>query len=149
MFQYYERAKISRQDGKWYVNQHPVNVYAAIDFAYSKRLKSDYTAIVVIGIDAKGNIYILEIDRFKTNLISEYFDHILRLHVKWDFRKLRAEVTAAQDIIVKDLKENYIKRQGLSLSIDEYRPTRNLGSKEERLEATLQPRYANHATGLS
>lgn len=145
LFQYYERAKISRQDGKWYVNQHPVNVYAAIDFAYSKRLKSDYTAIVVIGIDAKGNIYILEIDRFKTNLISEYFDHILRLHVKWDFRKLRAEVTAAQDIIVKDLKENYIKRQGLSLSIDEYRPTRNLGSKEERLEATLQPRYANHA----
>lgn len=145
LFQYYERSKIHRSDGKWFVNNQAVNIYAAIDFAYSTRQRADYTAIVVIGVDAKGNIYILEIDRFKTNLISDYFEHILRLHVKWDFRKLRAEVTAAQDIIVKDLKENYIKRQGLSLAIDEYRPTRSLGSKEERLEATLQPRYANRA----
>lgn len=143
LFQYYDRSKIRRDGNRWFVQGHPVNVYAAIDFAFSKRLKADYTAIVVIGVDAKGNYYVLEIDRFKTNLISDYFKRILQLHQKWDFRKLRAEVTVAQEIIVKDLKENYIKPHGLSLIIDEHRPNRHQGSKEERLEATLQPKYAN------
>jgi hypothetical protein len=143
LFQYYDRSKIKRDGGKFLVNNQPVNVYAAIDFAYSKRQKADYTAIVVIGVDAKGNHYILEIDRFKTNLIGDYFQRILTLHQKWDFRKLRAEVTAAQEIIVRDLKENYIKPHGLSLIVDEFRPTRHIGNKEERMEATLQPKYTN------
>lgn len=142
-FQYFDRARVTRREGRWHVNGNPVNVYAAIDFAYSKRAGSDYTAIVVVGVDGKGNYYVLEIDRFKTNLISEYFQHILNLHVKWDFRKIRCEVTAAQEIIVKDLKENYVRRHGLSLAIEEHRPTRNEGNKAERLEAVLQPKYSN------
>ena len=143
LFQYYDRSKIRRDGSRWIVQGNVVNVFAAIDFAFSKRLKADYTAIVVIGVDSKNNYYVLEIDRFKTNLISDYFQHILTLHQKWDFRKIRCEVTVAQEIIVKDLKENYIKPHGLALSVEEYRPNRNQGSKEERLEATLQPRYAN------
>jgi len=142
-FQYYDRAKLSRNSGKWYYAGERLNVFAAVDFAYSVRLKSDYTAIVVVGISAKNNIYILEIERFKTNLISEYFQKILTLHQKWDFRKIRCEVTSAQQIIVKDLKENYIRPFGLALSVEEHTPTRHQGTKEERLEATLQPRYAN------
>lgn len=143
LFQYYDRGKIQRTGGHWNVQGNRVNVFAAIDFAFSKRLKADYTAIVVIGIDSKNNIYILEIDRFKTNLISDYFQHILNLHQKWDFRKLRCEVTSAQEIIVDDLKENYFKPHGLALAIEKFRPTRHQGNKEERLEAILQPRYAN------
>ena len=142
-FQYYDRSKLSRVDGRWYYQGRRLNVFAAVDFAYSIRLKSDYTAIVVIGIDHSNFIYILEIERFKTNLISDYFQRILTLHQKWDFRKIRAEVTAAQQIIVKDLKENYIRSYGLALSVEEHKPNRHEGTKEERLEATLQPKYAN------
>lgn len=142
-FQYYDRAKLSRSDGKWYYQGKRLNVFAAIDFAYSVRLKADYTAIVVIGIDTNNQYYILDIERFKSTLISDYFNRILVLHQKWDFRKLRAEVTAAQQVIVKDLKESYIRVHGLALSIDEHKPNRHEGTKEERLEATLQPKYAN------
>jgi hypothetical protein len=46
-------------------------------------------------------------------------------------------------MIVNDLKENYIKPHGLFLSIDEYKPGRSEGSKEERMAATLEPRYEN------
>jgi len=120
-----------------------LNVFAAIDFAYSLRTEADYTAIVVVGVDQYHNYYVLDIDRFKTQAISEYFTRILRLQQKWKFRKIRAEVTAAQEVIVKDLKESYIRPQGLALSVEEYRPTRNEGVKEERIEAILQPRYAN------
>lgn len=144
LFQYYN-PKLLRQEGRsWYYHLSKLNVFAAIDFAYSLAKRADYTAIVVVGVDAKNNYYVLDIERFKTDKISDYYDRILRLHTKWEFNKLRAEVTAAQTVIVKDLKENYIRTNGLALSIDEFRPTRHGGSKEERIEAILQPRYANH-----
>lgn len=143
LFQYYDRARIRKDGGSWVVNNQRVNVFAAIDFAFSKRVRADYTAIVVIGVDSKKNFYILEIDRFKTTMISDYFKRILTLHQKWDFRKIRCEVSTAQEVIVKDLKENYIRPHGLALSIDEYRPNRHTGNKEERMEATLQPKYQN------
>jgi len=142
-FQYYDRAHLKRDNGKWYIHGRRLNIFAAVDFAYSVRIKSDYTAIVVIGTDSNNNHYILEIDRFKTNQLSDYFQHILNLHQRWDFRKIAAEVTAAQEVIVKALKDNYIKQHGLALSVEDHRPTRHEGNKEERLEAILQPAYAN------
>ncbi|HXP53168.1 MAG TPA: hypothetical protein VN922_24705, partial [Bacteroidia bacterium] len=110
---------------------------------YSLGKKSDSSAIVVVGVDGSNNFYVLDIDRFKTDKPSDYFNHILRLHQKWGFRKLRAEVSVAQVVIVKDLKESYIKPYGLALSIEEFRPSRWQGSKEERILATLEPKYAN------
>lgn len=142
-FQYYDKAHVSRNGGKWYVMGKPLNVYAAIDFAFSLRDRADYTAIVVVGIDPDRNIYVLDIDRFRTERISECFEHIRDLHVKWDFRKLRAEMTVAQSAVVRELKEMYIKPNGLALSVDEFYPTRHQGSKEERMHAVLHPRYDN------
>lgn len=139
MFQYYDR-KLLQNDGTWSYNGSRLNVFAGVDFAYSVSKDSDYTAIVVVGVDARYNYYVLDVVRFKTSKISDYFDHILRLYSKWGFRKLRAEITAAQAVIVKDLKDNYIRPHGLVLSIEESRPLKN---KEERIEAALQPRYSN------
>jgi len=59
------------------------------------------------------------------------------------FRKIRAEITVAQQSIVRELKESYIKPNGIALSIDEHRPTRHDGAKEERIQATLEPKYDN------
>lgn len=143
LFQYYNRALVQRTDGSTYFNGTRLNVFASIDFAYSLTKKADYTCIVVVGVDPHNSYYVLDIDRFKTDLISEYFKKILELHQKWSFRKIRAEVTSGQKIIVKDLKENYIKTYGLALSVDEYLPSRTAGSKEERISATLYPRYEN------
>lgn len=142
-FQYYDRKMVKVEHGQVFVRGKKVNVFAAIDFAFSLAKKADYTAIVVIGLDEDGNIYILDIDRFKTDKISEYFERLRNLHVKWNFRKLRAEVTVAQQAIVRELKDQYFKPYGLAISIDEFRPTRQIGSKEERMKAILQPRYEN------
>jgi hypothetical protein len=103
---------------------------------------ADYTAIVVIGIATDGHVYVLDIDRFRTDKISVYYDKIAHLHSHWDFRKLRAEVTTAQAIIVGDLKDR-IRENGDSLSIEEHRPNRNQGNKQERMAAALEPRYEN------
>lgn len=143
-FQYYDRAHVSRTNGFWYFQGNRLNVFASIDFAYSLEKKADYTAIVVVGVDSRQNYYVLEICRFKTGEISEYFKEILTLHRKWDFRKLRCEITAAQEVIVKSLKNNYIRVHGLALSIDEHRPNRNEGTKHERIRNILKPLYDNH-----
>ena len=144
LFQYYDQNYLSRRDSRWYFKGDKLNVVASVDFAYSTGKKSDFTSIVVVGVDGHLNYYVLEIDRFKTDKISEYFNRILKLYQKWGFRKIRAEVSVAQAVIVQDLKDNYIRPYGLSLVVDEYRPSRWQGSKEERIMAVLEPKYANH-----
>ena len=143
-FQYYNPKFIQKVGGRWAYNNKPLNVYAHIDFAFSLSKGADFTAIVVVGIDADGQIYVLDIDRFKTDKISEYFEHVLQLYTRWEFSKLRAEVTVAQQVIVRDLKDRFTK-EGLSLSIDDHRPNRYMGAKEERIAAVLEPRYDNKA----
>lgn len=141
MFQYYNKALIRQDAGSVYYKETKLNIFASMDFAYSLSKRADYTCIVVIGVDSDHNYYVLDIDRFKTNLISEYFSHILSMYTKWNFRKIRLEVTAAQSMIVQDLKDNYIRKHALALSVDDNSP--RLKTKEERIEAALQSKYAN------
>lgn len=142
-FQYFDRKHLTKQDGRWVYKGRRLNVFAAIDFAFSLAKRADYTALVVVGLDGNQNYYVLDIERFKGEMPSDYFKIILQMYQKWDFRKLRAEVTVAQEAIVKALRFDYIRPYGLALSIDEHRPSRNDGDKAERIEAALQSKYEN------
>ena len=142
-FQYYEPRHLKQEGGRWFYRGKRLNLIASIDFAYSLRETADWTALVVIGVDHDNNIYILDIQRFRTNSISEYFKKILTSSNRWGFRKLCAETTAAQAAIVKSLKQDYFAPHGLAIKVEEIKPTKHQGSKEERLEAVLVPRYDN------
>lgn len=143
-FQYFERHFIKRDDqGKWMARGKSMNIAAAMDFAFSTGKKADYTSIVVVGLDTDGNYYVLDIDRFRTDQISEMFEHLKILYDKWNFRKLRTEMTVAQATIAKELRDQYIKKAGMALALDEYYPNKKEGDKEERIAAVLAPRYTN------
>lgn len=139
-FQYYERKFLRQEGGYWYYKGSRLNVFAAVDFAFSLSRKADYTAIVVVGIDSENRIYVLDIDRFRTDRIFDYFQHVFQLSNKWGFKKLRAETTVAQAVIVRQLKD-MVRENGLSISIDEFRPVGK--TKSERIYAVLEPRYDN------
>lgn len=139
-FQYYEREHIKREDGQWYHKDKPLAVFAAIDFAFSTKKGADFTALVVVGVDPDSNYYVLDIRRFKTERISDYWEAIKELYIKWEFRKLRAEVSVGQMAIVRELKDSYIKPSGLYISIDESRPSTQV-AKEERIAAILDAKY--------
>lgn len=141
-FQYFNTRLLLKEGDRWKYGGKKLNIFASVDFAFSLRKSADYTAIVVVGIDSEQNIYVLDIDRFKSDKIVEYFKHIQDLHVKWNFQKLRAEVSVAQAVIVNGIKD-YISKNGLRLAVEEYRPTRNEGSKEERIASALEPKYDN------
>lgn len=144
-FQYYDKKFLTNEDGHWYYKDRRLNVFASVDFAYTVNKRSDYTAIAVVGVDRDNQVFVLDMDRFKTDKIPEYFQHILGLHRKWGFRKLGAETTAAQVAIVRELKDGYIKPYGITLSIEELKHHRTDGSKKERMAAILEPRYDNMA----
>lgn len=143
-FQYFDKRHLKLEDGLWFYKGKKLNLVAAVDFAYSISKKSDYTAIVVVGVDSDNLFYVLDIDRFQTDgRISVYFQKILDLYNKWNFRKLRAEATAAQQAIIRSLKEDYIVPYGLVLKVEEVKPNRHQGTKQERVDAILLPRYEN------
>jgi phage terminase large subunit-like protein len=142
-FQYFDKSALRNNEGDWFIRDRKLNVYAAIDFAFSLRKQADYTALVVIGVDHQSNYYVLDIDRFKTDRIVDYYKHIVTSWEKWGFRKIRAEITVAQQTIVKELKDSYLRPNGIPLSIDEFRPTRHLGDKAQRVGSVLEPKYDN------
>lgn len=137
MFSYYNREHLIVRGGTWSIGDTTLNVFAAIDFAYTMNQRSDYTVIVVIGIDSEGNYYVLDIDRFKTDMIKDFYEAIIRVHNKWNIKKLRAEATAAQSLIIKQLKLKF-EENNIRISIVEHKPTTN---KEERMNAVLRPLY--------
>lgn len=141
-FQYYDRKYITQKGGTWFFRDRPLRVYAAMDFAYSLGKRSDYTAIVIVGIDRERNKYVLDIDRIKTDKMSDYADLAIKKFLKWDYKKLRAEITAGQKAIVREVKER-IRNAGLVIRVDEYSPSRHEGTKEERISASLAPAYDN------
>ena len=140
-FQYYEKKFLELSGGYWYFKGKRLNLTASIDFAYSKKKAADYTAIVVIGVDEDNNIYVLDINRFQTDSIKDYFKELLAMYNKWSFKKLRAEASVAQAAIVNTLKYDLFPSHGISLKIEEVKPTKHQGSKEERMDAILTPRY--------
>jgi len=141
-FLYYDRDQIKNFSGAWYFGDKLLNVFAAMDFAYSVGNYSDYTVIAVVGVDEDNNYYVLDIDRFKTNKISVMYDRAEMVFKKWRFKKMRCEVVAAQRLIVSQFKE-YMRSQNIVFTIDEYNPPRNQ-SKAERIAAILEPRYSNN-----
>jgi phage terminase large subunit-like protein len=140
-FQWYDREKIENVSGVWYIGDKMLNVYAAIDFAFTMNANSDYTALVIIGIDEDNYIYLLDIDRFKTNKISVMYEKVAASYKKWKFRKLRAEVVQAQGMIISQFKD-FMRTQNILFTIEEYHPPRNM-KKQERISAILEPRYSN------
>lgn len=136
-FIYYEKEKLQESGGKWSIAGKKLNLFAAIDFAYSLSADADSSCIAVIGETADKMFYIIDLDRFKTDRIQDYFDHVEKLHSKYNFRKLRGEATVAQSVIVKYLKDK-LASSGRSLQIEEYKPIKD---KEERMNAILRPLY--------
>lgn len=140
MFIYYNKSKLTTIGGVYYLNGRQLNIYAAIDFAFSLKNTADSSAIVVIGVDADGYRYVIDIDRFKTDKIQTYFEHIINLHLKYNFKKLRAEVTVAQQAIVTALKDK-LAEESIRLVIEDYRPR---AKKEEHIMSVLLPLYEDH-----
>ena len=140
-FQYYDRSSIKVAGGNTYFRDRKLAVFAGMDVAWTDAETSDYTAIVVIGMDYDENIYVLDLIRFKTTNFSDYYNEVVNLHRKWKFKKIRVE-TNAGGMFVKNELERFIRQNGDVLAVDGKAAVRSQGSKPERKGAALEWRYA-------
>ena len=64
--------------------------YLLVDAASSKKKGSDYTAMMVVGLGADQNYYVLDMIRDRLSL-TERAERVFRLHRKWKPREVRYE----------------------------------------------------------
>jgi hypothetical protein len=143
-FQYYNAKYLKDEGGGWHYNGRKLSIFAAMDVAWTdvtnSKLRRDYTAIAVIGLDSDGMIYVLDLERFQTDKFDVYYEKVLSLYRKWGFRKIYIETNAAGHFIEKELK-NYIRQNGDSLVVEGRAATRHEGKKEEKHAMITYPRY--------
>jgi predicted phage terminase large subunit-like protein len=145
MFLYIDQRFLREENGKWYYKDKYLQLTAAVDLAFTegggKNLRRrDYTAICVIGKDADGYVYVLDIDRFQTDKIEVYYEHIAKLHEFWGFREIFIETNNGGKI-VKPAIEDLIRKQGSVLVVHGVSHTSHQGKKEERIAQALEPLY--------
>lgn len=139
-FQYYDKENLEVRGREVFAGQERLSVFAAMDVAWTEEKSSDYTAIVVVGLDTDGFIYLLDMTQFKTSNFAEYYEEVVLLSRKWHFKKVRIETNAGGKFVQQEL-ERMIRKNGDSLAVDGKPALRTLGSKRERHAATLEWRY--------
>lgn len=72
------------------------SIIMAVDPAISEKTTADYFAMVVIGIDAKGEIWILDLFRAQIGDIDEQVKKILEFNEQWKPDRIRIESVAYQ-----------------------------------------------------
>lgn len=123
-------------------NAKQCNIYILVDGASKKSADSDYTAIVVIGLNTDNNYYLLDLVRDKLNP-TERVDRVIEMHKKWN--KLGGKPpTVAYEEYGNMSDVHYLKKAQAELS---YRfPVVSMGgnklSKEQRIRQLI-PLFEN------
>lgn len=139
-FTYYDKKHLTCVAGNWNISGKPLNIFAAMDVAWSEGESADFTAIAVVGVDPDGYYYVLDLVRFKTSDFQEYYDQVVRLHDYWGFKKMRVETNSGGRLVAGQL-ESYVRREGRHLSIDPHYVAGSSGKKFERHASVLEWRY--------
>ena len=139
-------AGITRIRREWlkyedHVSLHGLNVAIGIDLAISEKETSDYTAGVVIGRDLKGNIHVLDVQRFRGSF-SEQINFITQLAAKWNPIVVAIEDVAYQKALIQQLAAQ------TSLNVRGIKPVNDKVSRFAPLEARYELGQVFHDRGL-
>jgi len=115
-----------------------LNKFTAIDPAISLSKEADFTAMITVGIDQWGNLFVLDIVRGKftpTQMIHEIF----KIGERWHPNEIAIEDVAFQKTLSYSMREE-MKKRNRYLPMTEVKPGDR--TKDQRIKS-LQPLYAN------
>jgi len=113
-----------------------LKIYIFIDPASRRRKSSDYTAVITIGLDEKGAIYLLDIIRDKFNP-EQRTNKALEIAQKYDVHTIHYETIGFQDTD-KFIIERKARERKYWIHVEQM--TARGTSKEDRIRG-LQPLY--------
>lgn len=127
-------------EGSNWVRAEMVQIVAAVDPAISEEDTADYFSYVVIGLDKKGHIWVLDIFRERTGDFEKQVEFILAMFKEWRPDKIKIETVAYQKGLYVAVRNAGAKQQ-LYPPIFEVRP-----DKDKFRRAVMHS--ANFAGGL-
>ena len=113
--------------------------FITVDLAISQKESADYTVVMVTGVDALNQIYVLEYVHERIDPITT-IRYIMDLADKWNVFKIGIESVAYQKSLIWYLQDEMKKRDKFYI-IEELKADMD---KERRIRG-LQPRYATGA----
>jgi predicted phage terminase large subunit-like protein len=135
-YQHYDEVLLRNMDGEWFYNNEPLSIMACTDLAVSSKQGSDWTVIMVTGMDRHMNLYVLEINRFRTSDPDVVIDEIFKTCATWGCDMLTMEVVAFQKTFVRFF-EKEMDRRNIQLNIIEL--TRPSTTKLQRIKSVAAP----------
>lgn len=143
-FQYIEPKYLRKQGDDWFYSDKRLRLIGAMDLAFSnmKTKRRDFTALAVLGMDHDGYLYVLDLERFKTDKMEEYYEKAIELFIKWNFKTLVVESNNGGGLVAEFIRDK-VRREGGSLEIKP-KAAPNDASKYERVLQILEPRYRNN-----
>jgi len=146
-FHYYKRKNLSRVGDTWYYSDRKLEIIGGMDLAWTDGSsksgnRADYTAIVIVGMDSQGFIYLLDAIQFKTDKYSVYYRAIAKMYDLWRFNKLYIESDSGGKFIIPQMQER-VREDSLNLVVVGQTVPRSM-SKEERAAVILEPRYESN-----
>lgn len=146
LFQYYDPKHISVDVFGVKYKGNKLNIYAAMDCAWTDLDKfsngnPDYTAIAVVGVDESGFYYVLDLERFRTSSFQVYYDYVISLANKWGFKKIKIETNAGGKFIAQEI-ERLARENGGHISVVT-KSNAGFGAKSKQLRqyAVVNPKY--------
>ena len=103
----------------------PLDIYGGVDPALSRRERADYSAIVTIGIDPRGRIYVLDADLGRWTP-QQLISCIFRKFLTYKHLLIGVEVVAFQEVLKEWLDE-------LSREKGVYLPTREIRHRSDKV----------------
>jgi len=104
-FEWFDKREIVKhENGSVSVRGNLVTTMLSTDLAISEREGADFTVLGVSGMDSKGNIYWLDIMRFRSSDIFDIIDEIFKLIDVWNIDYATVETVAFQKTLKKYLE---------------------------------------------
>lgn len=118
------------------IEKKSLQTYLTIDRAYSTQKTADFTAFIVVSVDAENNWYVRQAERFKGNEY-EVRDKIFDMHGYWKPQKIAMEQKAFQ-YTFKIVLDEEMRKRNVFFNIEELKD--GGAGKNLRIEA-LVPRF--------
>jgi len=107
--------------------------YAAADFAISEKERSDYTAIVVVGVSPEGTLYVVDARRGRWDA-DAIINELLAVQKMWKPHVFTFE-TAKIDKAIGPSLNRAMMRSGIYLNIDKRAPTQSKTARARSIQA--------------
>jgi predicted phage terminase large subunit-like protein len=117
-----------------------LTIFTHVDPSMGEGSKSDYSAVVTVGVNSQGQVFVLEAWRQRVDPIN-LVEKIFQVHESFNPKSISIEAVAFQKAL-KPFIEREASRRRTYLRIVDYKPS-NRKSKAARIRGALQPYFAS------